>query len=92
MGHIKNQKADTPDMFYRIHCSLVNITMPQNIIFAPLNVTKTGENRRLHNHHHTYQQPHTRVDVYGYSLFPRTIQIWNRLPITAVTAESSSAF
>ncbi len=80
------------DMFYRIHRGIVNISMPQNIIHAPLNATQSAENRRLHNHHHTYQQPHTRVDVYGYSLFPRAIQIWNRLPTAAVTADTSSAF
>ncbi len=80
------------DMFFRIHKGIVNINMPQNITYAPLNAPQSADGRRLHCHHHTYQQPYTRVDVYGYSLFPRAIQIWNRLPTAAVTADSNSAF
>ena len=41
-----------------------------------------------------YQQPNSKVDVYAYSLYPRTIRIWNRLPeaIHVVCAPSISAF
>lgn len=76
------------EMFYKVHRGLVNICMPRDITRTtrPLNRNFSQEEQ------HTYSHPSTRVDCYLYSMFPRAVQVWNRLPEEAVTASNVLQF
>jgi hypothetical protein len=71
-------------MFYKIHHNLVNISMPSAIqpatYFARL------------DHSLKYAIPIASIDSYKYSFYPRSVRIWNQLPVHAVTALTPSAF
>ncbi|XP_041469949.1 uncharacterized protein LOC121419559 [Lytechinus variegatus] len=77
------------EMFYKIHHNFVYINMPHQI--------KLSSNSRPQRSQHTghqlkYTQPFCRVNCYMYSMFPRTIRIWNTLPNAAVTSTSIAGF
>jgi hypothetical protein len=73
-------------MFYKIQYNFVNIQLPSYIQLA-------SSSHRTRSHHNLkYQQPSSTVDAYGYSFYPRTIRIWNKLPATAVNAPSIPVF
>ena len=76
------------EMFYKVHRGLVNIHMPQDISRT------TRPHSRHHNEEeqHKYSFPSTRVDCYLYSMFPRVVQVWNRLSEEATTASNSPAY
>ena len=76
------------EMFYKVHRGLVNIHMPQDISRT------TRPHSRHHNEEeqHKYSHPSTWVDCYLYSMFPRAVQVWNRLPEEAATASNSRGF
>ena len=76
------------EMFYHIHCGMVNINPPSEIERLP----RPARSLSSHSHNLSYKQPYTRVDCYLYSMYPRAIHVWNRLPVAAVTADSIHGF
>ena len=85
-SHYTRGMLHQADMIFTIHSGIVNIHMPVNITSCTPQATAVPTRRR---HDQAYRQPFTRVDVYGYSMFPRTIQVWNNSSYEAVTALSS---
>lgn len=71
-------------MFYKIVNSLVYIQVPTT--YHPPRVSTRRSNR------HTFTQPYSRVNVHQYSFYPRTIRVWNMLPITTLTAPDLAGF
>ena len=71
-------------MFYKIHYNLVSISFPPCVRFHP------AVGRAQHLLH--YQPIQASRNSYKFSFFIRTIPIWNRLPLEAVTAPSVQAF
>jgi hypothetical protein len=72
-------------MFYKIHFNIINISFPPAVILHP----PSSERLSHHLHYLPIQAP---KDSYKFSFFVRTIPIWNRLPLGAVTAPSVKAF
>ena len=71
-------------MFYKIHYNLVNIGFPPCVRLHP------AVGRAQHLLH--YQPIQASRNSYKFSFFIRTIPIWNRLPLEAVTAPSVQVF
>ncbi|XP_041485891.1 uncharacterized protein LOC121432100 [Lytechinus variegatus] len=71
-------------MFYKIHNELV----PFN---SDAYITKcTRSTRAVHTQ--GYLMPQSRTQQHQCSFFPRTIKMWNTLPVNVVTAPSTEAF
>ena len=64
-------------MFYKIRYRQVIIYMQQLIPTATL-ISK-------HEHHLKYAIPVATMDGYKFSLYPRSIELWNQLPSTAAS-------
>ena len=70
-------------MMYKIHHHLIDIQAPTLLI--PLVTITRGHNLR-------YQQIRCRLDLYKYSFFPSSVQLWNGLPVAVAEATSLDAF
>ena len=66
-------------MLYKIIHRLVELPLPDYIIFAP-HATRGNSMKLVH--------PATSVDLYKYSFFPNSISIWNKLPEEIVNTTS----
>ncbi len=64
---------------HKIVQHLVGISLPTYITTAPNDPTK-------------FIQPQTRVNIYSFSFYPRTIRIWNRLPMEIRSIEDPVIF
>ena len=78
----RRQKAKAT-MMYKIHHHLIDIQAPTLLI--PLVTITRGHNLR-------YQQIRCRLDLYKYSFFPSSVQLWNGLPVAVAEATSLDAF
>ena len=65
------------EMIHKIHHGIVNIRFHQHI-------TPVTSFHHLRTHRLSYHQPKCRVDCYLYSFYPRSIRIWNMLPLPTV--------
>jgi exonuclease III len=72
-------------MFFKIQSGLVDITFPQSIIPSHSTTTRSQ---------HTSKFQHLQCTnlIYRYSLFPRTIPIWNSLSSETIGAQNVKAF
>ena len=70
-------------MMYKIHHHLIDIQAPTLLI--PLVTITRGHNLR-------YQEIRCRLDLYKYSFFPSSVQLWNGLPVAVAEAISLDAF
>ena len=66
-------------MFYKIHYSLVDICPPSYIQHANHISSRTDHPLKYCN-----KNP-LQINAYKYSFFPRSMNIWNRLPCSAVS-------
>ena len=66
-------------MFYEIHCNLVDICPPSYIQHANHISSRTDHPLKYCN-----KNP-LQINAYKYSFFPRSMNIWNRLPCSAVS-------
>ena len=66
-------------MFHKIHCNLVDICPPSYIQHANHISSRTDHPLKYCN-----KNP-LQINAYAYSFFPRSINIWNRLPCSAVS-------
>ncbi|XP_045118625.1 uncharacterized protein LOC123508781 [Portunus trituberculatus] len=73
------------EMFFKVHRGLVSIHLPQDIT----RTTRTLNRKYNQEEQHTYSHPSTRVDCYLYSMFPRAVQVWYRLPEEAATTSNT---
>lgn len=71
-------------MFYKITNNLVKINIPP--VFHPPTV-RTRRSNQL-----KFIQPHSRINTYLYSFYPRSIRVWNLLPITIIRAPDLADF
>ena len=71
-------------LFHQIHHQLVCVPFPQVII--PANYIGR------HDHTAKYAVPRATIDVYQFAMFPRTIQMWNRLPGSIVLTANPGTF
>ena len=71
-------------LFYKIHRREMGISVPPTFR-QPADPVSRGHPQR-------YLQPHTRIDVFKHSFYPRTVRAWNALPWDVVAADSVSAF
>ena len=70
-------------MMFKIRFNLVDI--PWKNYLSPLSTTTRGHGSR-------FAIPHTNVDAYARSYFPRTIRDWNMLPINPAEYQTLDAF
>ena len=68
----------------------VNITVPLEL--CPSSGMSRPQRSQYSRHNLKYNQPFCRVNCYMYSMFPRSIRIWNTLPNNAVTSSSLAGF
>ena len=80
--HIRRLVAQNT-MFFKIHHNLVNISMP--LYFQPATFLAR------YDHQFKYSIPTATIDAFKFAFYPRSIRVWNQLPITAVTAITTSA-
>ena len=66
-------------MFYKIHCNVVDICPPSDIQHANHISGRTDHPLKYCN-----KNP-LQINAYKYSFFPRNMNIWNRLPCSAVS-------
>ena len=71
-------------MFYKVHCTLVDIPLPPFITPAPY-ISR-------HDHGLKYTIPLATIDPYKFSFYPRSLWVWNHLPCTAVSAPTIALF
>ena len=71
-------------MFHKLHYQIVNIKFPLDIVPACY-ISRS-------DHHLKYQLPIQSTDAYKYSFYPRSIRIWNKLPLSAVLLPTTPAF
>ena len=67
-------------LFYKIVNNLVEI--PSNIL-PP---------KALRGSHHKYQIPPSNIDVHKHSFVPRTVRLWNKLPVDVAGAPTLDTF
>ena len=66
-------------MFYKVHCSIVDICPPSYIQHANLISSRTDQPLKYCN-----KNP-LQINAYKYSFFPHSMNIWNHLPCSAVS-------
>ena len=67
-------------LFFKIKNELVNIPFPHTVTLSTRNPNKFITIQALHS------------EVYKYQFFPRTIRLWNSLPLTVTSAPTLEAF
>ena len=77
------RKVKKCTMFYKIHHGLVDISLPDHMVYQTRGTW--GHNKKL-------RQIRYKTNRYGDSYFPSTIPIWNNLPASAVNAVTAEAF
>jgi hypothetical protein len=80
----RRQLADVT-LFYKIQNNIVRIPFPPSVAATPYLSTR-------HNHQFVKLVPHATINAFKYSFFVRTIVPWNRLPASAVTADTTEQF
>ena len=70
-------------MFFKIHNNLINVNFPSCVSLLPT----SGRSHNLR-----YNPVQASRDTFQKSFFVRTIPIWNKLPLEAVTASTAEAF
>ena len=71
-------------LLYKIVNGLVAIPCQEHLI-------PFTRSSRLH-HNQAFQIPHSKADYHLYSFFPRTIRVWNTLPLPLVSSPSIDTF
>jgi hypothetical protein len=74
----------TTTMMFKIHSGAVAISLPPEVQL----------NHKATRHHHavTYTQLPISINCYNYSFYPRVIRLWNKLPLAAVSAQTTEGF
>jgi hypothetical protein len=84
------REASRLSMLYKIHHNEVKIQIPDHFresISQDISTVKT----RSH-HEERYHLITPRIDTYKNSFYPRTIQLWNTLPLTTIHAPTVKRF
>ena len=68
---------------------VVNCLIAVPVIYHP---TPAAMRSTRHSHSMKFMTYHTRLDVYRYSFFPRTVITWNTLPDSCITSGTLDAF
>ena len=83
----ERREASRLSMLYKIHHNKVQIQIPEHFIGQGISTMMT---RRRHEGRYHLITP--RTDTYKYSFYPRTIKLWNQLPLTTIMAPTVKAF
>jgi len=71
-------------MLYKIKYNMVKISLPPCIL-PPTIITRRSNP-------HKFTQPHSRINAYQYSFYPRAVRAWNLLTLTTITAPDLTGF
>ena len=83
----QRREASRLSMLYKLHHNQVQIQIPDHFIGQDISTMKTRS-----KHEGRYHLITPRTDTYKYSFYPRTIKLWNQLPLSTINAPTVQIF